>query len=332
MPIVTLRAIFSCSLKRLNKSPRFSKDKLVIWRITDGKQGHDAQSKGLIAALGRLVEVDSYDLPALTCSEMLGCLISGKAALAEELPNPDLIVGAGRRTHGSLIALRRARGGRSVVLMRPSIPRCFFDLSIIPEHDSCRQADTVMTTRGVLNTIVRSEFASNSRGLILIGGPSAHYSWAVESLLNQVHKIVRSYPAVEWTLTTSRRTPESTLSGLERISERNLRLVPFRQTEQGWVAGQLSKSGLAWVSEDSVSMVYEALTAGAKVGLLNIPEKGSRSRVSSGISRLLEEGLVLRCTDPIPNLNTAIVSVSSFNEADRIAKDLLQKYYGSPSQ
>jgi mitochondrial fission protein ELM1 len=57
------------------------------------------------------------------------------------------------------------------------------------------------------------------------------------------------------------------------------------------VAAQLARSHSAWVTEDSVSMVYEALTAGVATGLLEVPARG-RDRVAAGIRRLAATGQV----------------------------------------
>ena len=48
-----------------------------------------------------------------------------------------------------------------------------------------------------------------------------------------------------------------------------------------------------WVSEDSVSMIYESLSSGARVGLLPVPVK-RHGRVSRGIERLVEDGWLTR--------------------------------------
>ena len=69
------------------------------------------------------------------------------------LPTPDLLLGAGHHTHLSLLAARRIRGGKVVVLMRPSLPPGLFDLCLIPEHDAPPARPNVLATRGALNRI-----------------------------------------------------------------------------------------------------------------------------------------------------------------------------------
>ncbi|MDQ2694705.1 MAG: mitochondrial fission ELM1 family protein, partial [Pseudomonadota bacterium] len=107
----------------------------VIWRFSDGRPGHDNQSLGLAEALARLMPVQVFTLAPLPPLPALAGLLTGRAPAALRLPAPDLILGAGHRTHLSLLAARRSRGGRAVVLMSPSLPLRWFDLCLIPEHD-----------------------------------------------------------------------------------------------------------------------------------------------------------------------------------------------------
>ncbi|MGC6456220.1 MAG: mitochondrial fission ELM1 family protein [Coraliomargaritaceae bacterium] len=317
-------------MNRVSKSSESkSTPSLVVWRITDGKPGHEAQSAGLVSALGRLCEVDCYDLPPLGGWVAFRHWLFRDFPEGGELPDPDFIVGAGHRTHATLLAARRARGGKAVVLMRPSLPVCWFDWCLVPAHDRPKEKENVVVTQGVLNAMEPALDASIERGLILIGGPSAHYDWDTEGLLDQVRRVVRADPAVRWVCTTSRRTPKATECELLALDESNLEVVPFAQTTSGWVALRLQERGLVWVSEDSVSMVYEALTAGARVGLLGVPKKGSVSRVARGVDALLESGRIVLFADPLPDLSTTNQNGIGFNEADRCARCLLSDFTGN---
>ncbi|MES9888141.1 MAG: ELM1/GtrOC1 family putative glycosyltransferase, partial [Candidatus Sedimenticola sp. 6PFRAG1] len=94
-------------------------------------------------------------------------------------------------------------------------------------------------------------------------------------------------------------------------------------TGPGWVAEKLAESSVAWVTEDSVSMVYESLTAGVEVGLLSVPEK-SESRVSRGLSCLVKDGLV---TDFVGWKEHGFVKSADmqFSESDRCAEWIVSK-------
>ncbi|MGC6425272.1 MAG: mitochondrial fission ELM1 family protein [Lentimonas sp.] len=291
-------------------------DSLVIWRIVDGKAGHESQTAGLVQALADVRAVECYDFRAGSrirsfFNWVLGCFEPGKG-----LPAPDLVIGAGHRTHLSLLAARRAFGGRTVVLMTPTLPICWFDLCLIPEHDKPKERLNVERTYGVLNTVVPGENAALDRGLFLIGGPSAHHSWSEARLVEQILTVLRLGRQIQWVLTTSRRTPDSMVTALLALDEPNLVVVPYAKTQSGWVAERLQECKLVWVSEDSVSMVFEALTAGASVGVLEVPRKKEQSRVVRSLQSLEDAGYVARFGE---SLDTSSEARPEFCEAKRCA-------------
>ena len=77
-----------------------------------------------------------------------------------------------------------------------------------------------------------------------------------------------------------------------------------------------------WVTEDSVSMVYEALTAGCRVGVILI-DRLKQDRITQSIDALLQQQTVSASSD----LNQ-LPSIHNFQEADRVAQKLCTR---SPS-
>lgn len=297
---------------------------LTIWRLIDGKAGHESQSLGLVQALIKQADCQTIDIKVSNGFEAMVCLLTSTWGLGAGLPLPDLIIGAGHATHLHLLAAQRAYGGKTIVLMQPSLPAKLFDLCLIPEHDQYQGNAEYLQTRGVLNPIQpEGEHASN-QALIMIGGPSKHCDWDTLKLIAQVYELVNHNAHIHYTLTTSRRTPKSFLSAVKRIHFPNLVVVPFEETEKGWVAQQLSESAFAWVTEDSVSMVYEALTAKVAVGLLNMPVN-KKSRVSKGIQKLINQGMVARF-DFLQTYQQKLKTVVGFVEADRCSRWILHAW------
>lgn len=295
---------------------------LIVWRLSDGKPGHDKQSRGLAAALGRLRPVRVCDIPLDGARSGPLAWLRGRFEAGHGLPAPGLILAAGHATHFALLAARRAWGGRAVVLMRPSLPLSLFDLCLIPDHDRPPARANVIATRGALNTVTPSREHAPGRGLLLIGGPSAHYRWDDRRVAGQVAEIVNAAATVQWTLTTSRRTPAAFLDGLGRCV--NLEVVPGDRTPAGWLDDRLAESGPVWVSPDSVSMVYEALTAGCAVGLLDL-EADPASRVARGVAGLTAAGLVT----PLPAWRAGhalAAPAEPFDEAARCARLILERW------
>lgn len=297
----------------------------VIWSITDGKPGHRQQIRGLIQALRDELPVEEIEFKALPTALALAHLARGSYPSGDGCPAPDLIIGAGHATHLNMLAARRARGGKTVVLMKPSLPRFLFDLCLIPLHDGVAPSKRVVLTQGALNTMQRSADADPGVGLILLGGISHHYQWHDGEILAEVEKLVASTPQMRWTLTTSPRTPASLLDGLRGLSYSNLDVIPFQQTVQGWLHTVMARAGQVWVTPDSVSMVYEALTSGSGVGVFDLPQRQS-SRVARGLERLVQSGWVTRfrhwqAGQTLPRLSAQI------NEAARCAKWIKQFWY-----
>ncbi len=268
----------------------------VIWQIEDGKPGHENQMRGLTDALAELLTLEVHTLRAPSRRSCLAALWSKKFPLGNDLPTPDLILGAGHSTHLAVLAARRARGGQAVVLMKPSLPSTLFDLCLIPEHDRVATSEKVIATRGVLNVVRPTQQHDPRSGLLLIGGPSAAHDWSDGRMLEQIATIATSTPSIQWRLTDSRRTPPSFLKLVAEKKFENLQVTPHQETTPDWVPRQLANASQVWVSEDSVSMVYEALTSGAAVGVLEVPSK-RRGRVAAGIDLLIENGGVTRFAD-----------------------------------
>jgi mitochondrial fission protein ELM1 len=301
----------------------------VVWRFSDAKAGHDSQSLGLVDALKCRLPLDSYDIPVSPGAAL--DWIRGRFSAASLLPDPWLMIGAGHSTHLPLLAARRARGGRAVVLMTPDLPKRWFDLCVIPEHDRPRPLPNVLVTRGSLNRMqaVASGAASNPnrRGLLMIGGPSRHYHWDHEQVIEQLAGVVRYSPVHHWVLTTSRRTPPGFAERVrDRLFNRNLKLTihSWSDTPDPWLALQLQRACCTWVTEDSVSMVYEALTAAIPVGLLSVPPR-RQDRIVRGVEALVASGNVMRFSHwsrgiPLPR------SMEVFDEANRVAEQICSRW------
>ena len=180
--------------------------------------------------------------------------------------------------------------------MKPTLPCTFFDLCLIPRHDLRPGRDYTDTgifpTHGALHPMRPDPSIPKDITLILIGGPSKDFDWDDEAMLNQLSDISINTPG-NIVLTTSRRTPTGFAEKIQTAVP-EITVVPVEETQPGWVARHLAHASATWVSQDSVSMVYEALGAGAPVGVLAVPRRhGNRkSRILSGLEMLEKEGLV----------------------------------------
>ena len=294
----------------------------VIWRMLDGRPGHENQVIGLTEAIQRIRTVELCDIRLNEERKSLRGMFSGGLASMASLPAPDLLIGAGHSTHLPLLACSRRFGGRTVVIMKPSLPVALFDLCLIPEHDTlCFPANNVVRTEGALNRVRPSDRHDSESGLILIGGPSKHFLWSDERVIRQVKAIVAT-SNIRWTIAASERTPKSFLKHLQSQLP-SVALTTPHNTSSDWLPGKLEQSGTVWVTCDSMSMIYEALTAGARVGLLEL-EPSSSGRISSNIQRLIRSSMVTACGDWLQGRPLS-ASTKSFSEADRCSRIVVER-------
>jgi mitochondrial fission protein ELM1 len=294
---------------------------LTVWVLTDGKRGHENQSLGLAEALARKTKTRIVTIPVSHTLDWLGNWLLGRFPGGQNHPRPDLIIAAGHSTHYSLLAARRAFGGKTVVLMKPTLPLSWFDLVVLPSHDRQKPRPNRLFSEGPLNRIQPNNELPRTTNLILIGGPSPHFKWDSKRIVDQIRELVQYDPAKPWSLTTSRRTPANILSMLDSSLTSNLNVVPHERTAPDWLPGMLAQSHTVWVTPDSASMAYEALTTGARVGLLELQSR--QTRVARSLLRLGKQRLVTPFSQwqrqheiPLP--------ATHFNEADRIADEILK--------
>ena len=106
-----------------------------------------------------------------------------------------------------------------------------------------------------------------------------------------------------------------------------LELIDGTKTTTEWLPEQLAKTELVWVTEDSVSMVYEALSSGAKVGLLPMPKLQKSGRIAQGLEILINENYLVTYMDYIERKHL-VSSPQSLQEAQRCAQ-IISQYLSS---
>jgi len=291
----------------------------IVWRFSDGKPGHDVQTLGLVRALQAQTDVGVFTVPLQRGVSGLWLWLSGRYPRGARLPAPDLLVGAGHRTHFHLLAARRRWGGRIILCMKPSLPLSWFDLCLIPEHDAPPPAANVLVTSGVLNTVQAGGCHDSDSGLIVLGGPSRHFHWDDEDMVRQLEQLLAARPGRRWLLTTSPRTPAELTRRLAGL--RGFEYAPFDAADSGWLAQRMAGAGEVWVSEDSMSMLYEALSSGARVGVLRV-RRGAANRVTAAVDALLERGWLGRPDDWQPGSGPGW----PLNEAGRCAAWVRQRW------
>ena len=268
---------------------------LTIWRFKDGNRAHEKQSAALVSGLRAVLGTDQVTCCDLSCAEVSLPLWRSPSPQLAQLPAPDFILGAGHRSHWPVLRARRLFGGRTVVIMKPSLPLAWFDFAVVPEHDQPPLLENVILSRGALAEPLPDLPTEPHRALLLLGGPSKHFHWdaakvsAVTAQLLKPSQNTTSKQSRQWVVSDSRRTPEDTLA---QCAGPGVELYPWQQCPEDWLADQMARAGQIWVTGDSVSMIFEALQGRAPVGVIPMPSRNPRNKIRATVDRLLDEGLV----------------------------------------
>ncbi|MFW1807109.1 ELM1/GtrOC1 family putative glycosyltransferase [Acinetobacter ursingii] len=285
--------------------------------VSDAKAGHRSQALGLYQAMHKQNTNSSFEeirlesLPLITV--LKGLFTHHVDGITQQ---PDFIFGVGSHTHFRVWLLGKIYPqAKTVILMKPNLPIHCFDYAIIPEHDGIAASDRVIVTKGALNPIENEHRHQTNRILIALGGDSKRHQWNEEKVLVSVQKIVKNNTNSEIILTSSRRTPTGFINVLKRQSfAKDLQICPVEQTPQGWIFEQMQLAETVYVTEDSVSMIFEALTAGCSVGVI-VMDRLKSDRITQLIDQLpfeqsKETIRLLQLTTPL-------------HEAKRVASQLL---------
>jgi mitochondrial fission protein ELM1 len=160
--------------------------------------------------------------------------------------------------------------------------------------------------------------------LILIGGPSKIHRWDEAAVVEAVNAIVGRCGDRPWRITDSRRSPGGTLDRITRACP-GIAGYPHGSTGAEWLPQRLAEAAEVWVTSDSISMIYESLSSGARVGLIPTPLK-KPGRVSRGVDRLVEEGWITPFDEWLGR-GELPAPPRILREADRCAALVLERYF-----
>ena len=316
---------------------------LSIVAYFDGRLGHEKQTRGILQALAGITATSVVHKkvsvsPAAYCKSWAAYLFSSLQSHGpKELGSCDLIIGTGTHTHIPMLLEKKARASlpgtrvRVVTCMGPdALLRTKFDLCCIPAHDEPAAADNVFVTVGPPNTVRHEGKQQDDRGLILVGGVDAKsHVWNSEKTTAQLRIIINGSPAIHWTISSSPRTPDNTCRSLEEIaaSMKNVSFFRSAQTPAGWIEEQYALNRTVWVTADSISMVYEALTAGCSVGVLPVEWLRNDNKFNKSLNYLTREKMIVAFDawqngTPMPAPKDELL-----DESKRCAEEIVRRWW-----
>lgn len=306
---------------------------IVIFQ--EGSPGHEKQSMAIVHELEKLVDIKTeyIQLTRLSgfrkMSRFFLLYLRRDGGCRHIINAPDLLLGTGTQTHLDILAARKKYRVPAVTCMAPDIfLRNYFDLCFVPRHDGLPEKDNIFLTDGPPVTTAFSHKKPGNKGLILIGGPNAYSKgWKTDRICSYVQTIAEKRNSIHWTLSTSPRTPDTTSASLRKVAETysNVEFYHFRDTPPGWVENEYAESDITWVSVDSMSMIYEALTAGCKVGLLPLEWRNKDNKFKRSMDELIRKGLAVDFRQWQKDQSSWREGIR-FNEAQRCAEEIVRRW------
>lgn len=309
---------------------------LKVISFHDGRLGHEKQTRGILEALSRLTPTALAArkvAPATLRSGLVGRLryaISLWRPAGQKSQAADLLVGTGTATHLPMLMLKRTCGAVAVTCMTPDFPfRRRMDLCFVPRHDRQKPAANIFCTVGPPNNVTYRKTHVHDRGLILVGGidPKSHH-WRTAPLVRRIEQLLGHDPAMTWIISSSPRTPPETIAALAEMASAcpGVEFFSSQETPDGWIEAQYAASERVWVTADSVSMVYEALSAGCRVGVLPVDWKRRSNKFRRSLEDLLQKKMITTYQawhDGDGRMQPGV----RLDEASRCAREILRRWW-----
>lgn len=309
---------------------------LRIVALLDGRPGHEKQTMGIIQALQARGPVQIFRINVRSFSLIDSVMQTYRLFLTRsglshpQISKGDLLIGTGSRTHLPMLLYKKKYGIPAVTCMTPPVYlRNRFDLCFVPEHDELSEDGNIMLTAGAPNCSVNKRKHRDDCGLILVGGvDTKSHHWDSLQVVEMVEKVVKKEFQKSWTVSSSPRTPKDAVEMITKLAGKysNIHFFDYRDTPPGWIEEQYDKNSLVWVTADSISMVYEAITAGCSVGIFPMQWLRENGKFKRNENVLLEKRLVTPFTTWEEG-NMIQVENLELNEAQRCADRILQKWW-----
>lgn len=317
---------------------------LSIVAYFDGRLGHEKQTQGILDALAEMTPIEVYSIKVSVAPSVyvknwityLSPILLG-VKQGRILHPVDLIIGTGTHTHIPMLLNKKSqinfsgKQARVITCMTPdNLLRNKFDLCCIPMHDQPASAANVFVTQGPPNTVKFEGRQQSDRGLILVGGlDTKSHVWKSAEVVEQIRIIIDKDRAIHWTVSSSPRTPEETCRSLEDMGGTMQHLSFFRSknTPAGWVEDQYASNGTVWVTADSISMVYEALTAGCSVGVLPVEWLRQDNKFNKSLQFLTEKEMIVDFDAWQKGASMPTLKDKQLNESLRCAREILRRWW-----
>ena len=300
-----------------------------ILALSDGRAGNVAMAEGLATALAREAgggfESAFLRIPPLlaTLPPRLWTLLPASLALRQgQMPQADIVVGAGRRVAPLVRALERTGRARGVQILDSRLPPADFAAVVCPAHDGLTGPNVVATLGSVHRVsaealaIGREEWRSTFADLpapriaVLLGGATKRKPLAPE----RIDALAADLGALEGSLliTASRRTGEDNVARLRAA-------LPgawfWDSSGPNPYPAMLGWADAVIVSDDSVNMISEAASCPAPVAVWPLLQEGGKiaafrqALYQAGVAQPFAGALPERSAPPLAETDRAARAV-----------------------
>lgn len=232
----------------------------------------------------------------------LKSFLEPQSAKAIEEASADFVISAGSSLVPLNLCMAKDSRAKSLVLMKPGFPFHFFhyDLAVIPAHDQGLMPEETFRTLLTLSPVEPGALEQDARKLqpflrdlsrlrysIFLGGDTRRFKMKQADIRKFFETLMRADAAHDFLVTTSRRTShaiEDYLKTHVRPARHCQMLVIANEDSRPEVAGGMMQlAEILIVTEDSISMISEAVRSGKKVLVLcfdskSLPTKHRRFR------------------------------------------------------
>lgn len=319
----------------------------LIWALHDHRPGNNSQVDGVASYLIHPVTTKTlrYTLFSRIYNEFLPLNFLGIHHHDLLPPWPDIVISAGRRQARIAAAIKRKSGGKTFVchMMRPELGYDHFDMVVLPTHDRAPDHPSIVRTIGAPHRITKQNLVEAfdafspyfallpyPKTAVFVGGDSRHYQFTETMIRQMIHDLctMQDREGGSLIILTSRRTPPAliTLWQKELKGRPHSFYVWGQKGQANPFIGALACCERMIVTQDSVSMLTEALGSGKPVAYYPVPLQrfypSNHIPFSALFDALIERGSLVPFG---PTLTWKTVPLE--NPAKGVAEEMMRRFY-----
>ncbi|MTI45574.1 nucleoside-diphosphate sugar epimerase [Roseibium hamelinense] len=311
----------------------------LVWVLTDGKAGDEAQCVGVAEALGVPYSVRriaprapfSWFLPHGPIDPKESERLPGSPIAP---PFPDVAIASGRRAAAYLKRIKTASGGQTftVFLKDPRIGQDAADVIWVPEHDQLRGANVLVSPTsphrfsGEKLQDLRAGADPDIDALpcpriaVLVGGNSRHHRFEKDDVAEFTRGLSEwnKDQSAGFMITASRRTPEGLKSALKSFAQ-ECGAIFWDGTGGNPMERFLAKADAIVATADSTNMIGEAAATGKPIHVFR--PSGGHAKIERFLANLEKKGVIHPFPGPFKTTTYEPIDATPW-----IAQDILRAF------